>query len=541
MANAFPQALAQAHAAYQRGDVAACEALLAPHRRQPKALHLLALAARRQGDDAEARRRFELAYAAARDDVEVANNYARLLSDLGELDRAEAMLQTARRFLPAALQLARLRFDRGHERAALEDYKRLHRKHPDDPFVRFGLGTARLACAQAREAAKDFDWVASRAPERTAALFMRGRARLESGDFDRALPDLEAALAREASDLHLKTVLQASWLMEETERFRTALEKFGTHTALAPVAVDAARQADWLDDALDYAQRAPDSAALRGALASLHLERGEIALARAAASDALSTEPAQEAATSTLLGTLLCDGELQLARAVAQTRRQAAPQSQHWLAYLATLDRLENRNTAEPVFAAELPCPPGFDSLAAFNAALLAELERQPRSHTRPLDQSLRGGSQTFANLAHSGAPALSAYREALAGPIGGYLQALQEGGGPCAERAGRGYMVHDCWSVRLDRDGRHNAHVHPNGWISSAYYAEVPQGLDRGDQAGWLHFGVPPFLPDLAASESIEPSAGLVVLFPSYLWHGTSPTPDRRITLPFDLKPAGE
>ena len=64
---------------------------------------------------------------------------------------------------------------------------------------------------------------------------------------------------------------------------------------------------------------------------------------------------------------------------------------------------------------------------------------------------------------------------------------------------------------------------------------------MNSSDQAGWIRFGVPPFLKSLEPSESIEPKAGLVVLFPSYMWHGTLPTPDRRITLPFDLKPADE
>jgi len=92
---------------------------------------------------------------------------------------------------------------------------------------------------------------------------------------------------------------------------------------------------------------------------------------------------------------------------------------------------------------------------------------------------------------------------------------------------------------------GRHHVnHVHPRGWISSAYYVSVPDETASGKgKAGWLKFGEPPIrtAPELLPEKWVQPKAGMVVLFPSFLWHGTAPIHDGsvRVTAPFDVVPA--
>jgi len=62
----------------------------------------------------------------------------------------------------------------------------------------------------------------------------------------------------------------------------------------------------------------------------------------------------------------------------------------------------------------------------------------------------------------------------------------------------------------------------------------------------GWIKFGEPPFsAPDAQGKTQgpehwVEPKAGRLVLFPSYMWHGTVPFSgdDMRLTLPFDVVP---
>jgi hypothetical protein len=84
--------------------------------------------------------------------------------------------------------------------------------------------------------------------------------------------------------------------------------------------------------------------------------------------------------------------------------------------------------------------------------------------------------------------------------------------------------------------------HVHQKGWISSAFYVDIPEGVGQGDRAGWLQFGEPgtPTKPALQAEYFVQPQAGDLVLFPSYMWHGTLPFGGlgERLSIAFDLLP---
>ena len=80
-------------------------------------------------------------------------------------------------------------------------------------------------------------------------------------------------------------------------------------------------------------------------------------------------------------------------------------------------------------------------------------------------------------------------------------------------------------------------------GWISSCYYVAVPDVVkDPAAQQGWIKFGEPSFEVALKTPirRSIEPAAGRLVLFPSYMWHGTVPFHDAaaRTTIAFDVVP---
>jgi len=94
-------------------------------------------------------------------------------------------------------------------------------------------------------------------------------------------------------------------------------------------------------------------------------------------------------------------------------------------------------------------------------------------------------------------------------------------------------------WSVRLRGGGKHSNHVHPQGWISSALYIALP--ARTGGEQGWFTIGDPDERLGLTigASQTIEPMPGRLVLFPSYLWHGTIPFSEgERLTIAFDVRP---
>ena len=94
-------------------------------------------------------------------------------------------------------------------------------------------------------------------------------------------------------------------------------------------------------------------------------------------------------------------------------------------------------------------------------------------------------------------------------------------------------------WSVRLSGAGFHVSHIHPRGVLSSALYVSVPGELDRDAREGWLELGRPPAAcgVGLEPLAQFEPQPGRLVLFPSYLFHGTRPfTRGERLSVAFDV-----
>ena len=84
--------------------------------------------------------------------------------------------------------------------------------------------------------------------------------------------------------------------------------------------------------------------------------------------------------------------------------------------------------------------------------------------------------------------------------------------------------------------------HIHPAGWLSSAFYVEVPEeSHDPELRRGWLQFGEARYAaPGQQAEHAIQPVVGRLALFPSYLWHGTTPLGGDapRTTVAFDAVP---
>jgi hypothetical protein len=141
--------------------------------------------------------------------------------------------------------------------------------------------------------------------------------------------------------------------------------------------------------------------------------------------------------------------------------------------------------------------------------------------------------------------PEIQALRAAIVGAVEDYCAQLPrpDPAHPLLrERRDRRVRFAGSWSVRLRGSGYHANHVHPQGWISSALYIALPAPA-AGDtpEAGWLKIGeAPPELRvDSPAVRLIEPKPGRLVLFPSWMWHGTLPlSSGERLTVAFDVKP---
>ena len=173
---------------------------------------------------------------------------------------------------------------------------------------------------------------------------------------------------------------------------------------------------------------------------------------------------------------------------------------------------------------------------------VLAETLR--KLHTlsgQPLEQSLRGGTQTDGDIFTHVDPILAQLREAVRQTVVEHVAQLPPHDekhpllGPPRDEV----RFSGSWSVRLQSGGYHANHVHPMGWISSALYIVLPPDLGQGE-AGFLTLGEPkaPTLNlDMPPFRTVEPSPGRLALFPSYMWHGTRPFGEgERMTVAFDV-----
>lgn len=176
---------------------------------------------------------------------------------------------------------------------------------------------------------------------------------------------------------------------------------------------------------------------------------------------------------------------------------------------------------------------PPLDELAATLRAL----------HTmggEPLEQSVRGGTQTDGNLFQRVDPLLIRVREVIREAVAEYAARLPAADARHPLLAPRRDSIRftGAWSVRLTGGGYHANHVHPFGWISSALYIVLPPDLGQ-DQAGYLTLGEPQaqLKIDLAPTKLVEPKPGRLALFPSWMWHGTRRFgAGERMTIAFDV-----
>ncbi|PZU77314.1 MAG: hypothetical protein DI531_00555 [Brevundimonas sp.] len=241
-------------------------------------------------------------------------------------------------------------------------------------------------------------------------------------------------------------------------------------------------------------------------------------------------------------------GEAEAALALIEPLRRAEPLDQHVLAFQATAWRMTGDARYRTLYDYDafvrpyrLETPEGWPTLDAYLADLARALNDLHQLKTHPVGQSLRGGSQTPAPLSESDHPAIRAFFRAVDAPIRAYMAAVGHGDDPLRSRNTGRYRMMGSWSVRLQPHGFHADHIHSRGWLSSACHIELPPAVAGQGREGWLRFGAPPGRADLPPEYYVQPQAGTLVLFPSYMWHGTEPFGGEatRLTLAFDIVPA--
>ncbi len=314
------------------------------------------------------------------------------------------------------------------------------------------------------------------------------------------------------------------------------------------------------DEALALAReglaREPASPQMHGLAATCAALAGRAEEALAHAEAALRLAPAEDALAILLAETRLGVGDAAGALQLLEPLRAKAPFDQKLIALTATALRLKGDDRCRAlhdydrfVRAYALAPPEGWTTLTAFLADLRAGLNAIHDGQGQTLGQSVRDGTQTNVNLVASQDPLIRALFSVLEAPLSDYVSRLPRGGdplaAPLAARNRGGFAFGGAWTVRLEPGGgRHVTHIHPEGWLSSAFYVDLPSVMnDAAHEEGWLQFGEPgvPTRPSLPPEHKVRPEPGRLVLFPSYMWHGTRPFggTERRLTFAFDVVPA--
>lgn len=175
--------------------------------------------------------------------------------------------------------------------------------------------------------------------------------------------------------------------------------------------------------------------------------------------------------------------------------------------------------------------------------ALAESLRKLHLANGQPLEQSVRGGTQTDGPLFSRIDPEIRSLRKAIVAAVERHVAQLppSDPNHPTlALRRDRRIRFSGSWSVRLTGSGHHANHIHPAGWFSSALYVSLPDETELGaPPAGWLALGQPQaeLGLDLPPVRLVEPKPGRLVLFPSIMWHGTLPFESgERLTVAFDI-----
>jgi predicted Zn-dependent protease len=448
----------------------------------------------------------------------------------------------------------------GRQSEAVVSYRRLVALAPDNHIAAHTLAVALNAANQPEESERVVRQTLSRTRPTAALHHTHARSLITLERFDQAelalreCVRLEPRLAEAHNSLAQLIWMRTGNIIEATRVLDQALEKYEHDDALwatkAALLQGAGNSRDAYACLAERAARpqAPLMLRIRAGLAALEFEP---ITALDLAEQVMRAQPNNPTARKLLCAAHLGVGDGAKAMAECAILLKATPDDQYLIAMQTTALRLLNDPRYEAmcdfdkmVLSQFLETPPGWSDLASFLTDLTSRLDalHNPHGH-RLLYQSLRQGTETTQDLSRSQDPAIQALFHAFAAPIARYRDHIGQGEDPLRRRNRGASRYNGSWSVRLHSEGFHTSHVHPRGWISSACYIQLPDSMRAGRTAeGILSFGAPGMIttPSLDAELLVRPEVGLLVLFPSYFWHGTLPfhSEQPRLTVAFDVVP---
>ena len=422
-------------------------------------------------------------------------------------------------------------------------YERALALAPNDVEVWLNLGNLHREFCRLDESADAFRRAIDIFPGLPAGHASLGITLYESGDADAAVAALERAV--ELDPLYLEAhenLKKVRWFRGEHERvndsFRAACERLpGSARAFCNLGVALLGSHDYrgaeqaLRRAVGIEPRFGDAHdALGRALRGMDRVREAIE----AHERAVECAPDNALYREEFGVTLIRAGEF--ARAADELRKGHAlnPRRSAILGFLAiALNELGDPAVDELVDydrfleIAKIDVPAGYESLDAFNADLHDEIRRHFHNPYHPMDQTMRGGTQTPNNLFQNPSGLVLVLKEQITKVVKRFIDELEgDTEHPFLRFINPDFVFTGVWSTIIDADGYDGSHIHNEGWLSGTYYVKVPDfdeaQLENKD--GFIQFGEPP--PPYVSERNtvrhtVTPEAGAVVLFPSYYWHG--------------------
>lgn len=460
--------------------------------------------------------------------VELGNMYLQL----GSFADSEAAYRRAIELDPtiaeAHFNLGNVLCELNQSAAALDAYRQAIALRPDFFEAYFNLADTLAGNGRLDEAAAMYRKASEIQPSLSDVHNNLGTVLIELGDFDDAIISLRTAVgaAPQSGEVfaNLGTALKHAGRMDEAV---SALEQAA---ALLPGSADAAFN-----------------------LGMALMQSGRHQEAEAAYRQAMSFSPDMPRLYPSLGSTLMALGRHQEALDLCDAYLERIPAERSVLAFKAVLLEEMGRND-EAIFLADydrlihpvdIDVPDGYGSLEEFNAALLEHILAHPSLVVAPTSHATVMGRHTGNLLVDPKGPfaafetilwqAAQEYRDC--NPVDGTHPYL-------ADPPDLARLV--VWSVVMETRGHQVPHIHPSGWLSGVYYADLPNIIDQEttDHEGWIEFGEPP--PDFPVTKAqhtkiFKPKLGRLFLFPSYCYHRTVPysTDERRVSIAFDFLPA--
>lgn len=598
------QTLSAAHQALVRNELPQAlhlvEGLLARQPDWAPAVHLAGLIARAAGDASRAedlmRRSLELPGVAPAARAEYANNLGNLLRSNGypaaaeaayrlalangelvqarlglarallELERADDVLTTLaalpedRGGLAALMLRAEALSQAGERREALETLTRVGTVEPGRSSFWVSLGGKLAGLGRFEEAETALTPLLNTA-DAPAAILALGEVRVMAREWDRALEILREGVRLFPRNVQIQSRYAGlAWMMGDTRHFAEPLRKIlAEHPAESALrlalcsALGNAGQSEESERLLREGHLLrPNDPHFTALLATRCAETGRDEEARRWITQALAGaaefELVREQATIVALTTLQLEQALQHSAWLIERR----PSGQFAWALRTLALRVAGdeswRALADPARvcrATALTPPEGYSDIGSFNVELAKVLRQRHTLAAHPLVNSVRHGTQVEILPDAERDPVILAFLGMIRPAIEAFAREMpSESTHPLFGRRGTDFRLTGCWTVRLrGGSGRHVSHIHPRGWLSSAYYVSLPGEMAQGSgKPGWLSFGKPPYpIPGLDALGWVKPEPGVLALFPSYQWHSVEPYGGHgeRLTLAFDVVPS--